>query len=100
MKTLTINFTYSNEVVTNAVFYVDGLKFLKPFETKDFQQTGSYKIGDNYASEWSKVGDEMTLTVEYNTERKAKNAESIIWDYWDSQSNVELVDVIVVEETA
>ncbi len=96
MKTLTINFTDSN----NAVFYVDGLKFLKPFETKDFQQTGSYKIGDNHISEWSKVGDEMTLNLDYNTERKAKNAENIIWDYWDSQSNVELVDVIVVEETA
>lgn len=100
MKTLTINFTDSNDVVTYSVFYVDGLKFLKPYETKDFQQTGSYKIGDNYVSEWSMVDDEMTLTLEYNTERKAHNAHKILWKYWNLQSNVELVDILVLEETA
>lgn len=100
MKTLTINFTDSNDVVTNAVFYDVSFEFLKSFEAKDFQQTGAYNIGSNYASEWSKVGDEMTLTLHYNTERKAKNGENIIWDYWDAQSNVQLVDIMRVEETA
>ena len=76
MKTLKVEFdNYDNWAESTVTLNVDGEKFLEQFETKNFNQTGEYKVGSSYSSGWCQTGDEMTLYISYPTERMANNAQ-------------------------